>query len=360
VQPVTMIMGPRNTLEGAIADSFCAILGLDEIDVRDDFFELGGDSVQAMQLMLLLSTKLGRQVPETLIFEHRTVEALTRHIEAAGAPSIVVAVQPHGEARPFFIVHAHDGRAEFARFGRWMTGVRPVYGFQNRSLWLSGGGFESLDQMVQSYLGEVRRRQPAGPYLLGGYCYGGHVALEMARQLESQGERVVLVAIVDPEPQTGGAWCQLQLVAACLGQIVRHGSARHLAILRRALARRAALTGLRKRLRRDHGAVAIGPDAANVALLRRHAGGVHHGEVVAFCSGYRAYAAPDSFSWRGQVAGPLTFVRLPDCSACLEEPGARSFAAALEEAIARVEAGPAPNAQPTAAADRIPVPATLA
>ena len=54
--------------------------------------------------------------------------------------------------------------------------------------------------MATCYLEEVRAYQPHGPYLLGGYCIGGCVAYEMARQLVEAGESVRLLAIIDAVP----------------------------------------------------------------------------------------------------------------------------------------------------------------
>jgi thioesterase domain-containing protein len=58
--------------------------------------------------------------------------------------------------------------------------------------------------MGACYLQEVRRFQPNGPYYLGGYCFGGNVAYEMARQLVAQGETVGLVAMLDSAPANAG------------------------------------------------------------------------------------------------------------------------------------------------------------
>ena len=59
-----------------------------------------------------------------------------------------------------------------------------------------------VEDMATHYLGEVRALQPEGPYFLGGFCLGAYVALEMARQLESERQEVALLAAFD----TDGAW----------------------------------------------------------------------------------------------------------------------------------------------------------
>jgi hypothetical protein len=51
--------------------------------------------------------------------------------------------------------------------------------------------------MASHYVREIVTLQPSGPYRLGGYCLGGTIAFEMAQQLQAQGERVDLVAMLD-------------------------------------------------------------------------------------------------------------------------------------------------------------------
>jgi thioesterase domain-containing protein len=61
-----------------------------------------------------------------------------------------------------------------------------------------------LEEMARSYLEAVKARQPDGPYYLGGYCFGGNVAYEMARQLRMQGQEVALVVLIDSAPANAG------------------------------------------------------------------------------------------------------------------------------------------------------------
>jgi thioesterase domain-containing protein len=58
---------------------------------------------------------------------------------------------------------------------------------------------KTVEEMAGYYLRDIQAFQPEGPYLLGGQCFGGLVAFEMARQLKDQGEEVALLAIIDTE-----------------------------------------------------------------------------------------------------------------------------------------------------------------
>jgi thioesterase domain-containing protein len=59
-----------------------------------------------------------------------------------------------------------------------------------------------IETIAAEYVRQIRSVQPAGPYRVGGYCLGGAVAFEMARQLEAQGEKVALVALFDADCPT--------------------------------------------------------------------------------------------------------------------------------------------------------------
>jgi thioesterase domain-containing protein len=80
---------------------------------------------------------------------------------------------------------------------------QPIYGIKSRGQ----AGLEELsclEEMATYYLREVQAVQPTGPYYLGGYCFGGNVAYEMARQLHAQGETVALLALLDSAPSNAG------------------------------------------------------------------------------------------------------------------------------------------------------------
>jgi thioesterase domain-containing protein len=90
-------------------------------------------------------------------------------------------------------VHGLGGEiGYFYNLAGYLSPDQPVFGLQSPM-----EPFAELEPMVSHYLGEVRRRQPHGPYLIGGYCVGGCVAFEMARQLTEAGEAVHLLAIID-------------------------------------------------------------------------------------------------------------------------------------------------------------------
>ena len=87
----------------------------------------------------------------------------------------------------------------YVNLSRHLGTDQPVYGLKSRGL---DGREElgSIEEMAAQYVADIRALQPRGPYHLGGYCFGGNVALEMARQLRQQGEEVALLALLNCSP----------------------------------------------------------------------------------------------------------------------------------------------------------------
>src|SRR5687768_1195056 len=77
---------------------------------------------------------------------------------------------------------------------------QPVYAIEPR---LAADQSLSVEQMAQQYLRDVRAFQPQGPYYVGGYCFGGYVAYEIARLLREANEPVALLALIDSAAPNG-------------------------------------------------------------------------------------------------------------------------------------------------------------
>ena len=70
---------------------------------------------------------------------------------------------------------------------------QPVYTIPARGLIPGQEPHETLDEMADDYVRYIRSVRPHGPYVLGGFCIGGNIAMEVARRLLAEGEEVPLV-----------------------------------------------------------------------------------------------------------------------------------------------------------------------
>ena len=113
----------------------------------------------------------------------------------------VVAIQPKGSQPPFFCVHNFGGEVvNFAELSEHLGDDQPFYGLQAQGIDGVHPPHTTIPEMAAFYLEALRKIQPVGPYAIGGYCFGGVVAYEMACQLVGQGEQVALVALMDSGP----------------------------------------------------------------------------------------------------------------------------------------------------------------
>ncbi|HSS75682.1 MAG TPA: MupA/Atu3671 family FMN-dependent luciferase-like monooxygenase [Thermoanaerobaculia bacterium] len=121
--------------------------------------------------------------------------------EAPPEVSPLVELQTSGSRPPIFLVHAAGGLVhDFVNLAHRLDPDQPLYALQSPGL-AGGGHFATVPEMAACYLEAVRSVQPRGPYRLGGYCVGGSVAFEMARQLRAAGEEIeTLLLLESPGP----------------------------------------------------------------------------------------------------------------------------------------------------------------
>ena len=194
-------VAPRDAVELELAQVWGLILGTHPVGVRDNFFDLGGQSLLAARLFAEIQKMFGKSLPLATLFQAPTIEQLAnilRQEEWLPSWSSLVAIQPNGSKRPFFCVHAHGGNVLiFNDLARRLGTDQPFYGLQAQGLDGQQTRHTRIEEMAAHYLNEIKTVQPEGPYFLGGYCFGGRVAFEMAQQLHAQGKRVALLAMID-------------------------------------------------------------------------------------------------------------------------------------------------------------------
>lgn len=203
--PGETLVRPRNDIERRLVAAWERVLGVSPVGIRDDFFELGGHSLLAARLFSEIEKEFGRRLPLAVLFDRGTVEHLARVLRNEELPppwALLVTVQAGGAKPPFFLVHAAGGNVlSYRNLARLIGRDQPVYALQAKGLDGKSKPFETVEEMATQYLAEVRSVQAEGPYLLGGHCFGGIVAYEMAQQLKAQGQDVALLALLEtPHP----------------------------------------------------------------------------------------------------------------------------------------------------------------
>ncbi len=214
---------PRAAVELAIAAAWTEVLGCRPPGIHDNFFALGGTSLLALRVTARLRQSLGVQLSLGAILRAPTISAQAKIVAerqrciAAGDASrdereasdldgaVATPLTPAGENQggvPLFCFYDYP---RFSRLAALLGPQHPIYGVSigpaigaiSGTQPISTFSTYTIEELARVCLVEVRRVQPVGPYQLGGFSFGGRVALEVAQQLQAVGEEVELLAIFD-------------------------------------------------------------------------------------------------------------------------------------------------------------------
>lgn len=194
------VIAPRDDVEEELRTIWEKMLGVQEIGIRDSFFDLGGHSVLAARLLAQIEKQFNKRLSLNELFHFPTIEKIALLLKEGDvtvphSPVIPMRSNPH--QAPFFCIPgAGDTVLRFRDLVRRMTG-EAFYGLQPKTFEESRNE-NRLEDIASNYLVNIREIQPQGPYYLGGFCFGALVAYEMAQQLQAAGERVALLAMLEP------------------------------------------------------------------------------------------------------------------------------------------------------------------
>ncbi|MCT7975647.1 AMP-binding protein [Laspinema olomoucense] len=192
---------PQSEYEFRLMQIWQKTLEVKQVGVRDNFFELGGNSIKAAEIIAGVEAMFGESLPLSAFMENPTIEKLARcwsQPEWCKSARSLVAIKPQGSKRPFFYVHPLSGNVLlFGNLARHFDPDRPLYGLQSVGLDGKQDPLHRVEDMANHYIKEIQSIQPKGPYLLGGRCFGGQVAFEMAQQLLNRGGKVLILTLIE-------------------------------------------------------------------------------------------------------------------------------------------------------------------
>jgi thioesterase domain-containing protein len=193
---------PRNHTEQQLQLMWQHELGHHNFGVTDSFFEVGGNSLIALQIFNQIRAHYGKDLPLSTLFECATIERLAQMLGQEtlhqSAWASLVPIQPLGHNLPIFCIHPVRGNILcYRRLSHHLGSNQPFYGLQAQGLDGKQPPLHRIENMAAKYIKEIRTVQPNGPYRLAGYSLGGMVAFEMAQQLQEQGQQVSLLALFD-------------------------------------------------------------------------------------------------------------------------------------------------------------------
>ena len=202
VRATTAGEAPRGPVEEALARIWSEVLKVESIGRDDDFFDLGGHSLAAMRALSRIEKEFGRKLRLVSLFEAPTLQAQARLIDAAAQPessevSAVVPIHPGGSRPPIFFVSGYGGPILLLeKLARELGHDQPLFLLDFASL-AGDGETATIEAAASALIGQMRMRQPEGPYHLAGYSLGGPIVYEMGQQLLAAGQAVPMLAMLD-------------------------------------------------------------------------------------------------------------------------------------------------------------------
>ncbi|RZL81354.1 MAG: amino acid adenylation domain-containing protein, partial [Rhodococcus sp. (in: high G+C Gram-positive bacteria)] len=200
---------PRSPVEETLASLYAEVLGVPRVGIDDSFFDLGGHSLSAAQLVSRIRSASGVEVPIRVIFESPTIAELAPRLGEEIEPgsldpfAVILPIRGEGSGPPLWCIHPGGGLSWCYMGLRAHLPDRPIYGLQAR-------GFDgvtplptSIETMAADYLEQILGVQEDGPFLLLGWSFGGLVAHAIATALERRGLEVALLAMMDSVPGAG-------------------------------------------------------------------------------------------------------------------------------------------------------------
>lgn len=338
----------ESPMEREIAGIYQRILQAAVVLPESDFFELGGDSFSAVELVVEIERVCGRRLEIDDVLRDATVRGLAQRVHSARAsvassnmPEVLLALRESGTGLPLFLVHGALGQALISpAFLSAIGDAHPVYAFHARGLRTGRLPHRDIDEMAADYVDAMRSVQPGGPYLIAGICAGGVVAHAMACRLREIDETVAPLILVDPPavPRRERPWSMRvreywQLQAARSPLPLPGG--------------RAAVRDILGRLRRRgaSGVVPLDPEdsaslraAVRVAIefalaLGRYRPGAYDGPVFVVGSRKRLDEGWRLGAWSGHFTGDLQLVEVGERHGDVLDPRNQIFAAKVREVL---------------------------
>lgn len=202
---------PRTDLERALAQEFGTVLGQDLVGRHDNFFDAGGDSILAVELIVRLrqSGLCRSDAPLAALLWASTPALLAAWVETGSdtRPPVLIPMVPvdrDSAGAPLFLIHGGAGDVvEFVPLADRLGADHPLHCFRARALDAPEPSELDLTEMAVEYVDALTDLGPDEPIHLAGICGSAPIAFEMARLLEARGRALAPLVLIDPLP---GAW----------------------------------------------------------------------------------------------------------------------------------------------------------
>ncbi len=210
--PARVIEPMRGLTEANLEILWLDVLALDEVGRAEDFISLGGDSLAAAALLKQVSERWFVDISTAEFAREPTIVGLgrlldnasRRRVRSEGAGAGTITLLRGGTGVPLFLVSGAGAPAvSLLPLVRELSGDYPVYGLQSHGLERKGRADHTIRAAARRVIADITEVAPHGPFRVGGYSFGGFVALEAAATLAGNGHDCEAVILIDPlfEPE---------------------------------------------------------------------------------------------------------------------------------------------------------------
>lgn len=192
---------PRNEYEHILCQAWQKFFGRDFVSIKDDFFDLGGDSLLAIQIASHISGVTAIEISLPDIYANKTIEQLASYISCAKMQSELI--------KPFYLTRAipkrkicfihpgHGGCEVYQNLAERLAGQYDCIGIDNLNL-IKKEKISDLRDIAKTYVSYIQDvLKEDKEVVLCGWSVGGHIALEMANYMEELGLRKIKVYLLD-------------------------------------------------------------------------------------------------------------------------------------------------------------------
>jgi amino acid adenylation domain-containing protein len=189
-------VAPANETEKRVLAIWEKVLGISTISTNANFFDVGGHSLLAAQLLARIDQSFGKKIPLAALFQSPTIQQMSELLTGQ-TPSEsmdgVATIQPRGSRTPIFCLHGVPSMRlladELGEDQPFVTVNLPREARLTRPY--------RVEEIAAIHLKTIQRIQPEGPYFLAGWCREALLAYEIAQRLKAQGKEVGLVMMFD-------------------------------------------------------------------------------------------------------------------------------------------------------------------
>jgi len=181
-------------LENQLVQIWQDIFNRADISIYDDYFDLGGTSMQAVLIFEKIESLLGTRLPTTSLFNAPSIVNLAALIEQSEPNSFwsdTVEIQGSGDNPPLFVPVVSNDMLMYKNLSSCLGRNQPIYAFRASDPTLS------TDALAERLILHIRSIQSHGPYHLAGLSGAGMLAWVMAQKLQRQNQKVALLALLD-------------------------------------------------------------------------------------------------------------------------------------------------------------------